>query len=261
MLIKDIMTKNPITIEVDSTVMEAERVLSLNKIGRLIVVEDDDIVGILTDGDLMNNDNIKEKIEKYMSEDVITIKELDTVQKAAKILSNNQIGGMPVVNKDDELVGIITADDIVYGYMKDEEELEVEKKNINPESAAIYLAMTRSREYEEYWLEKISGYGYKGAITQTGANAEKLPVKLRESTTVAAIARGVISENSREKSAVSNAVKDAYSQLALINPGLGGGFKIAVVRGPEYVSVAIFGKFGHALVDGPEQLAIGTSVI
>ena len=261
MLIKDIMTKNPITIEVESSVMEAERILSLNKIGRLIVVEDDDIVGILTDGDLMNNDKLNENIDKYMSEDIITIKELDTVQKAAKILSDNQIGGMPVLNKNDELVGIITADDIVYGYMKDEEELEVEKKNINPESSAIYLAMTRSREYEEYWLEKISSYGYKGAITQTGANAEKLPVKLRESTTVAAIARGVISENSREKSAVSNAVKDAYSQLALINPGLGGGFKIAVVRGPEYVSVAIFGKFGHALVDGPEQLAIGTSVI
>ncbi|MFO7814243.1 MAG: HutP family protein [Halanaerobiales bacterium] len=261
MLIKDIMTKNPITIEVDSTVMEAERILSLNKIGRLIVVEDDDIVGVLTDGDLMNNDNINDNIDKYMSEEIITIKELDTVQKAAKILSNNQIGGMPVLNKDDELVGIVTADDIVYGYMKDEEELEVEKKDINPESSAIYLAMTRSREYEEYWLEKISGYGYKGAITQTGASAEKLPVKLRESTTVAAIARGVISENSREKSAVSNAVKDAYSQLALINPGLGGGFKIAVVRGPEYISVAIFGKFGHALVDGPEQLAIGTSVI
>jgi len=261
MLIKDIMTKNPITIEVESSVMEAERILSLNKIGRLIVVEDDDIVGVLTDGDLMNNDQLNDNVDKYMSEDIITIKELDTVQKAAKILSDNQIGGMPVLNQDDELVGIITADDIVYGYMKDEEELEVEKKNINPESSAIYLAMTRSREYEEYWLEKISSYGYKGAITQTGANAEKLPVKLRESTTVAAIARGVISENSREKSAVSNAVKDAYSQLALINPGLGGGFKIAVVRGPEYVSVAIFGKFGHALVDGPEQLAIGTSVI
>ncbi len=261
MLIKDIMTKNPITIKVESSVMEAERILSLNKIGRLIVVEDDDIVGVLTDGDLMNNDQLNDNVDKYMSEDIITIKELDTVQKAAKILSDNQIGGMPVLNQDDELVGIITADDIVYGYMKDEEELEVEKKNINPESSAIYLAMTRSREYEEYWLEKISSYGYKGAITQTGANAEKLPVKLRESTTVAAIARGVISENSREKSAVSNAVKDAYSQLALINPGLGGGFKIAVVRGPEYVSVAIFGKFGHALVDGPEQLAIGTSVI
>lgn len=261
MLIKDIMTKNPITINIDSTVMEAERVLSLNKIGRLIVKDNDDIVGILTDGDLMSNDSINDKIAKYITKDIIYIKELDTVQRAAKLLSNNQIGGMPVLDKDEQLVGIVTADDIVYGYLKDEEELEVEKKNINPESAAIYLSMTRSREYEEYWLEKIKGYGYKGAITQTGANAEKLPVKLRESTTVAAIARGVIKENSREKSAVSNAVKDAYSQLALINPGLGGGFKIAVVRGPEYISAAIYGKFGHALVDGPEQLTIGTSVI
>lgn len=261
MLIKDIMTKNPITINLDSTVMEAEKVLSLNKIGRLIVKDNNDIVGILTDGDLMNIGSINDKIAKYISKDIIYIKELDTVQRAAKLLSGNKIGGMPVLDKEEQLVGIITADDIVYGYLKDEEELEVEKKNINPESAAIYLSMTRSREYEEYWLEKIKGYGYKGAITQTGANAEKLPVKLRESTTVAAIARGVIKENSREKSAVSNAVKDAYSQLALINPGLGGGFKIAVVRGPEYISVAIYGKFGHALVDGPEQLTIGTSVI
>src|SRR6056297_3533125 len=261
MLIKDIMTKNPITIETNMTVSEAEKVLSINKIGRLVVVDDGKIVGILTDGDLISNHHIKGKINDYMSKDVITIKELDTVQKAARLLSDNQIGGMPVVNKDNELVGILTADDIVFGYMKDGEELEVEKKNINPESAAIYLSMTRSREYEEYWLEKIKGYGYKGAITQTGANSEKLPVKLRESTTVAAIARGVISENSREKSAVSNAVKDAYIQLALINPGLGGGFKIAVIRGPEYLSVAIFGKFGHALVDGHEQLSIGTSVI
>ena len=74
MLIKDIMTKNPITIEAESTVMEAERVLSLNKIGRLIVVDNGDIVGILTDGDLMNNDNIKEKIKNYISDDIITIK-------------------------------------------------------------------------------------------------------------------------------------------------------------------------------------------
>ncbi|NLM97651.1 MAG: histidine kinase, partial [Halanaerobiaceae bacterium] len=167
-----------------------------------------------------------------------------------------------VLDSNGRLVGIVTADDIVYGYVKDEEkERAMEKRTITPESSAIYLAMTRSREYEEYWLEKIKGYSYKAAITQTGASAEKLPIKLRESTTVAAIARGVISETPREKMAVSNAVKDAYSQLALINPGLGGGFKIAVVKGDGRIAVAIFGRFGHALVDGPEQLTVGTSVI
>ncbi len=70
----------------------------------------------------------------------------------------------------------------------------------------------------------------KVQITQTGASAEKLPIKLRESSTVAAIAREVIEENPREKMAVSNAVKDAYSQLSLINPGLGGGFKIELLE-------------------------------
>jgi acetoin utilization protein AcuB len=71
----------------------------------------------------------------------------------------------------------------------------------------------------------------------------------------------VIGEESREKISVSNAVRDAYMQLALINPGLGGGFKVSVVRGEGRVSVAVFGRFGHALADGPEQLAVGYSIV
>ncbi|MGM0548879.1 MAG: HutP family protein [Bacillota bacterium] len=262
MLVKNIMTNDPITISLNATIMEAEKILSINKIGRLLVEEDGKVFGMLTDGDIISERDLEAPVSDFMSDDLITINENSTVQQAAKKLSDNHIGGLPVFDDKKKLVGIVTSEDIVYGYLKDEEEeIEMEKKTITPESSAIYLSMTRSRDYEEYWLKKIEGYGYRGAITQTGASAEKLPIKLRESTTVAAIARGVISENSREKMAVSNAVKDAYSQLALINPGLGGGFKIAIVRGDGHVSVAIFGKFGHALVDGPEQLTVGTSVI
>jgi len=264
MLVKDIMTTDPITIEEDASILQAERLLAINKIGRLIVVdEDDEVVGIITDGDFMERDDLDASIAELVSRDLISVEENTSVKEVAQLISEHQIGGVPVFDGG-ELTGIITAEDIVDGYVrydKEQEEIELDKNSITPESAAIYLAMTRSREYENYWLDKVQNYGYKGAITQTGASAEKLPIKLRESTTVAAIARGVIEENPREKMAISNAVKDAYSQLALINPGLGGGFKIATVRGQEHVSVAIFGKFGHALVDGPEQLAIGTSVI
>lgn len=262
MIVKDIMSKSPITVTPDATVIEAEKLMSLNKIGRLIVVEDDKIVGIISSSDLVVEQDVNAPIEKFMTKEVVMVRENTSVQEAARQLTDNNIGCLPVLDENGKLVGIITANDIVYGYLKTEENARaMEKKTITPESSAIYLAMTRSREYEEYWLEKIKGYGYKGAITQTGASAEKLPIKLRESTTVAAIARGVISETTKEKMAVSNAVKDAYSQLALINPGLGGGFKIAVVRGDSHISVAIFGRFGHALVDGPEQLTVGTSVI
>ncbi|MFW6029134.1 MAG: HutP family protein [Halanaerobiales bacterium] len=263
MLVKDIMTTDLITISENENAREAERLLSINEIGRLIIVNDENkMSGILTDGDLMSIEDLDIPVTEVMTEAPLTVNEKENVRKTSAILSENKIGGLPVVNDNDELVGIVTAEDIVYGYVKKEEEVEkFEKKTMTPESSAIYLAMTRSRKYENYWLDKIEGYGYKGAITQTGANAEKLPIKLRESTTVASIARGVIGENSREKMAVSSAVKDAYSQLSLINPGLGGGFKIAVVRGEDHIAVAIFGKFGHALVDGPEQLTVGTSVI
>lgn len=262
MIVNDIMSTNPITVNPETTVLEAEKLMSLNKIGRLVVLDGNVVIGMVSDGDLVVEHELNTAIEKFISRDIIKIRANTTVQEAARFLSDHNIGGLPVLDEDNKLIGIVTADDIVYGYLKDEEnERAMEKRTITPESSAIYLAMTRSREYEEYWLDKIKGYNYKAAITQTGASAEKLPIKLRESTTVAAIARGVISENSREKIAVSNAVKDAYSQLALINPGLGGGFKIAVVKGDGHVSVAIFGKFGHALVDGPEQLTVGTSVI
>jgi len=262
MLAKDIMSENPITVTPETTVLDAEKLMSLNKIGHLIVVKDEEVIGLISGGDLVVEQELNTPINQFMKDELITIGPGATVQEAARLLSDHAIGALPVLDKKGQLTGIVTADDIVYGYLKDEEqERAMEKKTITSESSAIYLAMTRSRDYEEYWLEKIKGYGYRGGITQTGASAEKLPIKLRESTTVAAIARGVITENSREKIAVSNAVKDAYSQLALINPGLGGGFKIAVVRGEGHVSVAIFGKFGHALVDGPEQLTVGTSVI
>ncbi|MBM7557857.1 HutP family protein [Halanaerobacter jeridensis] len=256
MEIKELMSSEVITVTSDVTLEEAERLMNVNDIGRLVVMKNNKIVGIITDGDLVYNNDLDVLVEEVMETDVITINYKKTIQEVSQVLSNNHIGGVPVVDDAEQLVGIVTAEDIVSGYVKEEK-----TEKISPESSSIYLSMTRSREYENYWLDKIKGYGYKAAITQTGANAENLPIKLRESITVAAIARGVIKENPKEKIAVSNAVKDAYTQLDLVNPGLGGGFKVAVVRGKGRVAVSVFGKFGHALVDGPEQLALGISVI
>ncbi|MFP4020880.1 MAG: CBS domain-containing protein, partial [Halanaerobium sp.] len=165
MLVKNIMTNNPITISPDSTIMEAEKMLSINKIGRLLVEENGKVIGMLTDGDIISEKNLEASVSEFMSDNLITINENSTVQQAAKKLSDNHIGGLPVFNDKNDLVGIVTSEDIVYGYLKDEEEeLEMEKKTITPESSAIYLSMTRSRDYEEYWLKKIEGYGYRGAI-------------------------------------------------------------------------------------------------
>ncbi|HHW14259.1 MAG TPA: CBS domain-containing protein [Firmicutes bacterium] len=256
MLVKDMMQTYPAVIGRRATIEEARRVMLDNRQSRLVVVEEGRIIGIVTDSDLFKAQHPEACVETVMSPNVVQVQDNQVIREAGRLLLENDIDGLPVVNQEGQLVGLLTSRDILRGYQRDED-----RTRLTIESSAIYLAMTRSREYEHYWLEKIQGYGYRAAITQVGAAPEKLAVKLRESTIAAAIARGVVSEESREKIAVSMAVRDAYIQLSLINPGLGGGFKVSVVRGEGRVSVAIFGRFGHALADGPEQLAVGYSTI
>lgn len=257
MFIHEVMVRDPITIDADRSLFEAGQLMKMNHIGRLIVVnETKSVIGMLTDGDLVHEPDLNKRVKDVMTSSIIKIYAGEMIQDAARLLLDHEIGGLPVFSSEEELVGIITAEEIISGYVQEDQ-----RPKMTPEAAAIYLSMTRSREYEKYWLNKVKGYNFMAAITQAGSHAEKLPIKLRESTTVAAIAREVIRETSREKLAVSNAVKDAFLQLSLINPGLGGGFKISIVRGEGRLVVAIFGKFGHALVDGPEQLALGISII
>ncbi len=256
MLVNEMMQTYPAVVGITATIADAQKLMVQNRQSRLVVMEKDKIVGIVTDSDLFKADDPSRPVGEVMTPQVVHVYENQTVREAGRLLLDNEIDGLPVLSHEGTLVGLLTSRDILKGYLRDED-----KGRLTLESSAIYLAMTRSREYEHYWLDKIHSYGYRGAITQCGASPDKLPVKLRESTIAAAIARGVIGEDSREKIGVSNAVRDAYMQLALINPGLGGGFKVAVVRGEGRVSVAIFGRFGHALADGPEQLAVGYSII
>lgn len=257
MFVHEVMVGDPITIHEDCSLFEAGQLMKMNYIGRLVVVNGEkEVIGMVTDGDLVHESDFNKRVAEVMTTTIIKVYAGEMVQDAARLLLDHEIGGLPVFDSQEELVGIITAEDILSGYVQEDH-----RPKMTPEAAAIYLSMTRSRDYEKYWLNKVKGYHYRAAITQAGANAEKLPIKLRESTTVAAIAREVIRETSREKLAVSNAVKDAFLQLSLINPGLGGGFKISIVRGEGRLVVAIFGKFGHALVDGPEQLTLGISII
>ncbi len=256
MTVKRVMSGNPVTVEPDTPVGELRRVMLNSGSSVLVVVDGDRVIGIISDRDLLKPGPDTRTAHDVMETDFVAVRDSCSVVEACSLLVDSGVPGLPVVGEDGALVGVVSPRDIVKGMAEDEQVTKV-----SVEAASIYLVMTRSREYEKYWLEKVRSYGYKGAITQVGASADRLAAKLRESMIAAAVALGVISEEAREKIAVSNAVRDAYVQLAMINPGLGGGFKLAAVRGDGRVSVAIFGRFGHALVDGPEQLAVGYSVI
>lgn len=258
LLVKDIMDKKPVVVSEDYTIFGIREIIILRQPECILVTDSNNkLVGILTNAHLAASGEIDndEKISNLMVRKFKQINSDMSVREAADLLSASDLEALPVVDGDNQVVGVVTYKDIVKDLVEDHESA------LTPESAAIYLSMTKDPEQEEYWLQKVTFKGYRAAITQVGATAEKLPIKLREAVIVASIARSVIREDTREKYSVSMAVRDLYSQCYTINPGLGGGFKIAIVRGDGRIAVAAFGHCGHALSNGYEQIFMGSNII
>ncbi len=114
--VKNIMTKNPITIELDNKIKEAKRLLSYHNIGRLLITKNEQLIGIVTDGDLVIEHDQNAQIEDFVTENLITISENKSVIDAAKIMAEHQISGLPVMDNN-KMVGIITVEDIIYRYL------------------------------------------------------------------------------------------------------------------------------------------------
>ena len=117
MLVKEVMSKNPIKIDLRKTVFDACILYKENKVGCLIVTENDKCVGILTERDLIerticeNKDPKTTLINEIMSSEIKTVHALDNLEKAIRIMKENNIKKLPVL-KDENIIGIITVTDI-----------------------------------------------------------------------------------------------------------------------------------------------------
>lgn len=112
MKVKEVM-KRAVVVENDINLKEAARVMAAKDIGSLVIMSKDKIIGILTDADIMRNiDKLDNKISKIMSKNVITVKENDSLDDAALLMSEKKIKRLPVLRRE-QLVGIITATDIL----------------------------------------------------------------------------------------------------------------------------------------------------
>ena len=118
MLVKDAMNRRVIVIKPDATVREAARIMTKLRIGSLIVMEDDRIVGIITELDIIWKvvaDDLNPNttlVRDVMSRDVVTIKPDQTLEDAAELMVEKKIKKLPVV-EDHRLVGILTATDLI----------------------------------------------------------------------------------------------------------------------------------------------------
>lgn len=119
MLVGKHMTKEPLTVGPDDMLIGASCKMQAGGFRRLPVVKDGKLVGIVTDRDLREHRGHLEhtKINAAMSENLLTISPEMTLEEAAQIMLERQIGGLPVV-EEGRLVGIITASDVLNAFLE-----------------------------------------------------------------------------------------------------------------------------------------------
>jgi len=113
--VKDLMTKNVVTIDPNKTIAEAAALMSEKGIGDLIVMDDNTPIGIVTERDfvrrvLAEEKSTHSKVSEVMSRPLKVIDPEAPIKEAARRMVNNGIRRLPVI-KDNKLVGIITTAD------------------------------------------------------------------------------------------------------------------------------------------------------
>jgi acetoin utilization protein AcuB len=127
MLIREYMTPDPITVQPTTTVPVALRLMRDKNVRRLPVVDaQGSLVGIVSDKDLLYASPSpattlavweipellsKIRVEQVMSRKVITVSVKTPIEEAARIMADNKVGGLPVM-QGATLVGIITETDL-----------------------------------------------------------------------------------------------------------------------------------------------------
>jgi acetoin utilization protein AcuB len=120
------MTREPLTVTATETIGEADDLMTQNKIRQLPVVKGKELVGIVTDRDirsflsgslLASPDQremaLKTRISEIMTSEPITVSPDDDLEEAVELLIEEKVGGIPVVDETEGLVGIVTYVDVL----------------------------------------------------------------------------------------------------------------------------------------------------
>ena len=181
MLVKERMSRNPITIRFDTPVTEAQALMKREKIHHLPVLDrDGKLAGIVAEKDLLYASpspattlSVYEiasllarlTVDKVMSAKPLTVTEDVPLEEAARIMADRSIGGLPVM-RGPTLVGIITESDLFRVF--------IELFGARQRGVRISMVLPN----EKGGLAKVSA-----AITKAGGNIIALGTFLAEDTT------------------------------------------------------------------------------
>ncbi len=108
------MIADPVTLSKDHTLGEAKDLMSKYKISGLPVVDAENVlIGIITNRDVKYQEDLSMKVEDLMTKDnIVTSDKNTTLESAKKILLENRVEKLPIVDAANKLVGLITIKDI-----------------------------------------------------------------------------------------------------------------------------------------------------
>jgi CBS domain-containing protein len=116
--IRDVMTANPECVSEKDSIRDVARIMKDKDTGVVPVVDGRKIIGLITDRDIVvrgiaEGHNLADlKISEVMTKGVRTVREDADVNEVLKTMGNSEIRRVPVVNTNDELVGIVSIGDI-----------------------------------------------------------------------------------------------------------------------------------------------------
>jgi CBS domain-containing protein len=118
---ESVMTKNPVCCLPSDTVESVAQLMKRENIGSLPVIESEHsrkLIGIVTDRDLAlkvvaeGRDATSTKVDEVMTRQVVTCHGGDDLQKALDAMSGHQLRRIPIIYKENEIMGIIAIADI-----------------------------------------------------------------------------------------------------------------------------------------------------
>ena len=132
MAVKDFMTRKVVYISPNTTIAHAADMMREQELHRLPVIENDQLVGLVTEGTIaeaspskatslsiyeMNYLLNKTKVGDVMIRDVVTISQFASLEDATYLMLKNKIGILPVVDNE-QLYGVITDRDIFKAFLE-----------------------------------------------------------------------------------------------------------------------------------------------
>ena len=132
--VESLMVTDVVTIAPSATLVEAAREMERANVGMLPVVEGGEVRGVITDRDIVvraiarEADLASTRVEQCLTSDVVCAHQDWTTDQAMKAMADARVGRLPVVDEDDQVVGVVTLSSMAFRARDAREALDTSKE-------------------------------------------------------------------------------------------------------------------------------------